>query len=756
MASSSSMPPASSGSKKRPFEASFSKEPSFESNELCLSSKKQRHVGEKPGFSLRRVSVVPKTLPYKSVFILEPGRVYRVGRKAEVNEIWIASTRTPPCISRRHATLRHDGRCCRLWQGSMGSEFLYKFEESPPAPVPIVDLTGGWEPAAADKKKGENAPIGDNNNNNNNKNNNSSEVSIPRSVELVGRRGGGSGSAGATSSSSNQLQRSSSTARAIQMVKEFEASEALARKLAASSSSSSSPPVKMPSDIKLAAGSRQKTSKAVWLWKADMSRTHADPLAWEPFAEGESEIIEHFFRSKHRTIFRLNELYSIDLHVMQQFRTSNPSRRRAIIRDFDAAPAIVLDDQEEGGGDKADNNNNAKGASSSALLAIELADKVLKQDDAAAANGEVPPPPSSSAPTLREHPKREGAGVTARLAKELIALGANAKAFDCPCCMCECEPYAGGMVDGSAPNVPRVGAPYRRPNSVIIDFPKPKEPEAPVSLVSTLKYGELRKIKGVYPGLARIIRQRCAVGTLRDWDDLQRAIGAPSSTIKAIRQNLKSKMPKPPEPSDFRYRWPCQACKKVWCVRCKIEWHEGKTCLDVKLKDKFKKGEDDMMKLVEQGDLFKCKCGKFIEKSEGCKYMKCKCGLYFCWACKKKKTIKNTAALCRAYTPSRSVTDPLAQDSLSGATIQWGGGGAQAAPAIPAAALFNPFAALQNAMHAMHARARANMRPPPPRREWGLGIRGVPPWFRIRREAAKEEENDNNNDDDDIIEGEPF
>jgi len=73
----------------------------------------------------------------------------------------------------------------------------------------------------------------------------------------------------------------------------------------------------------------------------------------------------------------------------------------------------------------------------------------------------------------------------------------------------------------------------------------------------------------------------------------------------------------------------------TWCVRCKVKWHEGMSCLDHKLKDKFKEEEKGMAKLVKEGKLFKCKCGKYIEKADGCKYMRCSCGKYFCWACKK-------------------------------------------------------------------------------------------------------------------------
>jgi len=100
-------------------------------------------------------------------------------------------------------------------------------------------------------------------------------------------------------------------------------------------------------------------------------------------------------------------------------------------------------------------------------------------------------------------------------------------------------------------------------------------------------------------------------------------------------KSLKTHVRALEEASDEKFRWHCDACDVNWCVNCKIPWHSGETCVDQKLKSKFQKNEREMMKLVKKGKLFKCSCNRIIEKSWGCKFMRCRCGRNFCWSCKK-------------------------------------------------------------------------------------------------------------------------
>mmetsp|Transcript_28988 Transcript_28988/g.40384 ORF Transcript_28988/g.40384 Transcript_28988/m.40384 type:complete len:803 (+) Transcript_28988:83-2491(+) len=690
---------------------------------------------------LRRVSAVKRSCEYKAEFILEADRKLRIGSDADVSDIWIASKHNPQIVSTTHAIMQQDGNLWTIIDLHSENGTYINGEKMEPGkfyPVNLDDVLAfgsakldaeflyRMEEAAISTVTSEHAE---------------SQCKEPKKT----------------------VERMDSAAIAVDMVEKYLASERLAQEMTTEGNKAV-----------LGSSKRPEVGKALWLWKIDLARAHNDPLAWEPFRETESDIIEREFREKKRTVFPLNDVYSIDLHLYQQFRTDSPDHRRAIARDYDdsndemyqgeehesksicedpvsmskpetkkknsdsvivtfedhqfsassqvrnpsQAPSSVSQEKRapssssSSASPKKEKRGISRGPSSSALLAMEMAHKFLKNETEIekveilevkgnkyeGSNGIGEGEHSGNACSVKHGKQEKNATVNseevaAKLAEELVELGANSKPFDCPCCMCKCEPYGGLYLSCSHPmcfeclrgfgaqkiemrqlvTCPTCQEPVPHtdisrvfdrkevkkyigiealsirnnddeklfncqtpdcPNSVIVDFPKPKEPEPPVEMVTSMRFGELRRIKGVSARLARAIRQNGAIGGFQSWNHLKKITMARDTAVDAIRQNLKHKMPKPPEPSDIRYRWLCQVCKEVWCVRCKIKWHDHETCLDIKLKDKFKKGENHLMKLVEKGNLFRCKCGKFIEKAEGCKYMECKCGLHFCWACK--------------------------------------------------------------------------------------------------------------------------
>jgi len=124
-----------------------------------------------------------------------------------------------------------------------------------------------------------------------------------------------------------------------------------------------------------------------------------------------------------------------------------------------------------------------------------------------------------------------------------------------------------------------------------VEFPKPKEPEPVVWILRDVNYSDLRQIRGISAKIARRIRQVVLRTVFKDWKDLEKRTRIKPKGLAALMQHVKTKMPKPPEPKDIRYKWHCVVCKVDWCARCKIKWHDGETCLDIKLKDKFKESE---------------------------------------------------------------------------------------------------------------------------------------------------------------------
>ncbi|CAD8095160.1 unnamed protein product [Paramecium sonneborni] len=85
----------------------------------------------------------------------------------------------------------------------------------------------------------------------------------------------------------------------------------------------------------------------------------------------------------------------------------------------------------------------------------------------------------------------------------------------------------------------------------------------------------------------------------------------------------------------------CPVCKKSYCLQCKIEYHNGFSCKEYqdkkKMESNLKKEKflDDKFFSFIKGSKFKqCpKCKMWVEKSEGCNHMTCRCKFQFCYVC---------------------------------------------------------------------------------------------------------------------------
>ncbi|KAJ3677199.1 hypothetical protein LUZ60_002923 [Juncus effusus] len=80
----------------------------------------------------------------------------------------------------------------------------------------------------------------------------------------------------------------------------------------------------------------------------------------------------------------------------------------------------------------------------------------------------------------------------------------------------------------------------------------------------------------------------------------------------------------------------CPHCHRMFCVRCKVPWHGDMTC------EEFEKlGEDEREKeglmlrdLAKNSKWQRCPhCRMYVERIDGCKFMKCRCGYGFCYGC---------------------------------------------------------------------------------------------------------------------------
>ncbi|OIT20369.1 PREDICTED: probable E3 ubiquitin-protein ligase RNF217 [Nicotiana attenuata] len=73
----------------------------------------------------------------------------------------------------------------------------------------------------------------------------------------------------------------------------------------------------------------------------------------------------------------------------------------------------------------------------------------------------------------------------------------------------------------------------------------------------------------------------------------------------------------------------CPNCKSLFCFQCKLPWHAGLRCGELR-------DENDVAfrVLAKRKKWKRCpKCRHFVELVDGCKSVRCRCGAKFCYKC---------------------------------------------------------------------------------------------------------------------------
>lgn len=80
----------------------------------------------------------------------------------------------------------------------------------------------------------------------------------------------------------------------------------------------------------------------------------------------------------------------------------------------------------------------------------------------------------------------------------------------------------------------------------------------------------------------------------------------------------------------------CPYCGRLFCFRCRVEWHSGIDCVKFQGLNKDEREKEDLMlmKLAEDRGWQRCpRCKFYVERTEGCPNMVCRCGCNFCYKC---------------------------------------------------------------------------------------------------------------------------
>ncbi|VFQ73342.1 unnamed protein product [Cuscuta campestris] len=80
----------------------------------------------------------------------------------------------------------------------------------------------------------------------------------------------------------------------------------------------------------------------------------------------------------------------------------------------------------------------------------------------------------------------------------------------------------------------------------------------------------------------------------------------------------------------------CPECRRLFCAKCKVPWHPDMACSEFQKlhKDERESGDLQLMHLAKDKEWKRCpNCGVFVERTEGCPFMKCRCKCSFCYKC---------------------------------------------------------------------------------------------------------------------------
>ncbi|XP_028797321.1 probable E3 ubiquitin-protein ligase RNF217 [Neltuma alba] len=83
----------------------------------------------------------------------------------------------------------------------------------------------------------------------------------------------------------------------------------------------------------------------------------------------------------------------------------------------------------------------------------------------------------------------------------------------------------------------------------------------------------------------------------------------------------------------------CPICHRLFCPRCNVPWHHGVDCEEYQGLNENERQREDLLvrQLVKDKKWGRCpKCKFYVEKTQGCLHITCRCKYEFCYKCGKE------------------------------------------------------------------------------------------------------------------------
>lgn len=135
------------------------------------------------------------------------------------------------------------------------------------------------------------------------------------------------------------------------------------------------------------------------------------------------------------------------------------------------------------------------------------------------------------------------------------------------------------------------------------------------------------------------------------------------STREAIRPQESSSKQPAYDTSGLRK---CIKCTHLFCIKCKVPWHDRLSCYDYKRLNPRNQAEDSKLKVLAREKLWRqcVKCNHMIELAEGCFHMTCRCGYEFCYTCGAEWKDKKATCACPLWYEGNILHDVTEDEEL--------------------------------------------------------------------------------------------